>query len=106
MVQYYMPFLMMYSKLGNKLTNVKIARMNKLLIAFVHIELHWQTSIFSNRLRQIYVIFYCKLAVISAIQRVYRMLCKNKKRCLFVGEIDHLRHYIAAHARKRQSRKD
>ena len=36
MVQYYMPFLMMYSKLGNKLTNVKTARINKLLIAFVH----------------------------------------------------------------------
>ena len=36
MVQYYMPFLMMYSKLGHKLTNVKTARFNKLLIAFVH----------------------------------------------------------------------
>jgi hypothetical protein len=36
MVQYYMPFLMMYSKLGHKLTNVKTARINKLLIAFVH----------------------------------------------------------------------
>ena len=35
-VQYYMPFLMMYSKLGHKLTNVKTARINKLLIAFVH----------------------------------------------------------------------
>jgi hypothetical protein len=35
-VQYYMPFLMMYSKLRNKLTNVKTARINKLLIAFVH----------------------------------------------------------------------
>ena len=31
-----MPFLMMYSKLGHKLTNVKTARINKLLIAFVH----------------------------------------------------------------------
>ena len=36
MVQYDMPFLMMYSKLGHKLTNVKTARINKLLIAFVH----------------------------------------------------------------------
>ena len=36
MVQYYMPFLMMYRKLGHKLTNVKTARINKLLIAFVH----------------------------------------------------------------------
>jgi hypothetical protein len=27
---------MMYSKLGHKLTNVKTARINKLLIAFVH----------------------------------------------------------------------
>ena len=30
-----MPFLMMYSKLRHKLTNVKTARINKLLIAFV-----------------------------------------------------------------------
>ena len=36
MVQYCMSFLMMYSKLGHKLTNVKTARINKLLIAFVH----------------------------------------------------------------------
>ena len=36
MVQYDIPFLMMYSKLGHKLTNVKTARINKLLIAFVH----------------------------------------------------------------------
>jgi hypothetical protein len=36
MVQYYMSFLMMYSELGHKLTNVKTARINKLLIAFVH----------------------------------------------------------------------
>jgi hypothetical protein len=35
-VQYYIPFLMMYRKLGNTLTNVKTARINKLLIAFVH----------------------------------------------------------------------
>ena len=35
MVQYDMPFLMMYSKLRHKLTNVKTARINKLLIAFV-----------------------------------------------------------------------
>ena len=34
-VQYYMPFLMMYSKLRHKLTNVKTARINKLLIAIV-----------------------------------------------------------------------
>ena len=31
-----MPFLMMYRKLGHKLTNVKTARINKLLIAFLH----------------------------------------------------------------------
>ena len=31
-----MLFLMMYSKLGHKLINVKTARINKLLIAFVH----------------------------------------------------------------------
>jgi hypothetical protein len=31
-----MPFLMMYSKLGYKFTNVKTARINKLLITFVH----------------------------------------------------------------------
>ena len=30
-----MPFLMMYSKLRHKLTDVKTARINKLLIAFV-----------------------------------------------------------------------
>jgi hypothetical protein len=35
-VQYYMPFLMMYSKLGHMLTNVKTARINNLLIAFVN----------------------------------------------------------------------
>ena len=29
-------FLMMYGKLGHKLTNVKTARINKLLIAFVN----------------------------------------------------------------------
>ena len=31
-----MPFLTMYSKLGHKFTNVKTARINKLLITFVH----------------------------------------------------------------------
>jgi hypothetical protein len=31
-----MPFLMMYSKLGHEFTNVKTARINKLLITFVH----------------------------------------------------------------------
>ena len=31
-----MPFLMMYSKLGHKFTNIKTARINKLLITFVH----------------------------------------------------------------------
>ena len=36
MVQYCMLFLMMYTKLGHKLTNVKTARTNKLLIAFLH----------------------------------------------------------------------
>jgi hypothetical protein len=36
MVQYDMPFLMMYSKLGHKFTNVKTARIDKLLIAFVN----------------------------------------------------------------------
>ena len=36
MVQNCMLFLIMYSKLGHKLTNVKTARINKLLIAFVH----------------------------------------------------------------------
>ena len=36
MVQSCMLFLMMYGKLGHKLTNVKTARINKLLIAFVH----------------------------------------------------------------------
>ena len=35
MVQFCMLFLMMYSKLGHKLTNVKTARIDKLLIAFV-----------------------------------------------------------------------
>ena len=36
MVQSCMLFIMMYGKLGHKLTNVKTARINKLLIAFVH----------------------------------------------------------------------
>jgi hypothetical protein len=36
MVQFCMLFLMMYGKLGHKLTTVKTARINKLLIAFVH----------------------------------------------------------------------
>jgi hypothetical protein len=35
-VQYFMLFPMIYSKLGHKLTNVKTARINKVLIAFVH----------------------------------------------------------------------
>ena len=35
-VQYSMLFPMIYSKLGHKLTNVKTARINKALIAFVH----------------------------------------------------------------------
>jgi hypothetical protein len=35
-VQSCMLFLMMYGKLGHKLTNVKTARINKLLITFVH----------------------------------------------------------------------
>ena len=33
---YFMLFPTIYSKLGHKLTNVKTARINKLLIAFVH----------------------------------------------------------------------
>jgi hypothetical protein len=36
MVQDCMLFLIMYSKLGRRLTNVKTARINNLLIAFVH----------------------------------------------------------------------
>jgi hypothetical protein len=36
MVQTCILFLLMYGKLGYKLTNVKTARINKLLIAFVH----------------------------------------------------------------------
>ena len=36
MVQSCMLFLMMYDKLGHKLTNVKTARIDKLLIAFVN----------------------------------------------------------------------
>ena len=36
MVQSCMLFLMLYGKLGNKLTNVKIVRIKKLLIAFVN----------------------------------------------------------------------
>jgi hypothetical protein len=36
LVQYYISFLMMYSKLGHKLINVKTARINKLLFAFVN----------------------------------------------------------------------
>jgi hypothetical protein len=36
MVQNCMLFLIMYSKLGQRLTNVKTARINKLLVAFVH----------------------------------------------------------------------
>jgi hypothetical protein len=40
-IQYFMIFPMMYSKLGHKLTNVKTASINKVLIAFVHrITLH------------------------------------------------------------------
>jgi hypothetical protein len=35
-IQYFMLFPMMYSKLGHKLTNVKTASINKVLIAFVH----------------------------------------------------------------------
>ena len=35
-IQHFMLFLMMYSKLGHKLTNVKTASINKVLIAFVH----------------------------------------------------------------------
>ena len=35
-MQYFMLFPTMHSKLGYKLTNVKTARINKVLIAFVH----------------------------------------------------------------------
>ena len=35
-IQYFMIFPMMYSKLGHKLTNVKTASINKVLIAFAH----------------------------------------------------------------------
>jgi hypothetical protein len=35
-IQYFMIFPMMYRKLGHKLTNVKTASINKVLIAFVH----------------------------------------------------------------------
>jgi hypothetical protein len=34
-VQYFMLFLMLYSEFGHKLTNVKTARINKVIIAFV-----------------------------------------------------------------------
>jgi hypothetical protein len=35
-MQYFMLFPIMYSKLGHNLTNVKTASINKVLIAFVH----------------------------------------------------------------------
>jgi hypothetical protein len=35
-IQHFMIFPMMYSKLGHKLTNVKTVSINKVLIAFVH----------------------------------------------------------------------
>jgi hypothetical protein len=35
-IQYFMFFPMMYSKLGHRHTNVKTASINKVLIAFVH----------------------------------------------------------------------
>jgi hypothetical protein len=35
-MQYFMLFPMMYSKLGPKITNIKTASINKVLIAFVH----------------------------------------------------------------------
>jgi hypothetical protein len=52
-MQYFMLFPMVYSKLGHKLANVKTARINKVVIAFVYIiTLRKLTSIFRKRLPQ------------------------------------------------------
>ena len=54
---YFMLFPTIYSKLGHKLTNVKTARINKLLIAFVHritLRIYIQQSFTPNLFSQLF----------------------------------------------------
>jgi hypothetical protein len=89
-IHYFMIFPMMYSKLGHKLTNVKTASINKVLIAFVHKNYTPRTSIFTMRLCRICLRNYSQTRLYCP---VFHALSRNV-------------HYIAAQARKRQSRKD
>jgi hypothetical protein len=66
-IQYFMIFPMMYSKLGHKLTNVKMASINKVLIAFVHKNYTPQTSIFTMRLCRICLRNYFQTRLYCAV---------------------------------------
>ena len=89
-IQYFMIFPIMYSKLGHKLTNVKMASINKVLIAFVHKNYTPQTSIFTRRL-------YRNCSLNCSQTRLYYAVFHALS-----SDVQ----YIAAQARKRQSRKD
>ena len=66
-IQYFMIFPTMYSKLGHKLTNVKTASINKVLIAFVHKNYTPQTSIFTMRLCRICLRNYSQTRLYCAV---------------------------------------
>ena len=90
-IQYSMHFPMMYSKLGHKLTNVKTASINNVLIAFVH-RITLRKHLYSP-CRPL-----CRICLRNCAQsRLY---------CAVFHAVSSDVQYIAAQARKRQSRKD
>jgi hypothetical protein len=67
-LQYFMLFPMMYSKLGHKLTNVKTARINMVIIALICLKIYTaQTSIFSKRLRKICLFNWSRTRLYCAV---------------------------------------
>jgi hypothetical protein len=81
-----MVFPTMYSKLWYNLTNVETARINKVLIIFVHRFTLRKTSIFSKRLRKICFLNYSQTRLNCA---VFRALSSDVQ-------------YIGAQAHKRE----
>ena len=89
-MQYFMLFPMMHNKLRHRLTNVKTTSINKVLIAFVHRITLRKTSIFTRPL--------CRMCLRNCSQtRLY---------CAVFHAVSSDVQFVAAQARKRQSRKD
>ena len=66
-VQYFMFFPMMYSKLRHKLTNVKMTRINKVIIAFVYRITLWKHTYSATVLCKICLLYYSKTQQYCAV---------------------------------------